>query len=66
MPAIIPNQRFIHEARVYEAGTSYEVSEGEAYYFDKAGWTGEKAGPTGETVTLDVQDVHVQPGSEVV
>lgn len=66
MPAIVPNQKFIHEGKVYEADTSYEVSEGEAYYFAKAGWTGPKGGPTGETVTLDIQDVRVQPGSEVV
>lgn len=65
MPSIIPNQLFKHEGKTYEAGTSYEVTEGEAYYFDKAGWTGEKATGPAEPVTLEIQDVRVKPGTEV-
>lgn len=66
MPTIVPNQNFKHGTKSYVKDESYEVSEGEAYYFTQVGWVGGEANPANETVTLDIQDVKVKSGSEVV
>lgn len=62
---IVPNQTFKHQGKTYEEGQSYDVTEGEAYYFGMVGWTGEKAASPSEPVTLDIQDVRVKTGAEV-
>lgn len=64
MPTIIPNQTFKHGRETYEEGQSYEVSEGEAYYFQMVGWVGPRTVNT-STVTLEVNDVKVKAGTEV-
>lgn len=66
MPEIIPNQNFKHGTETYEKGKPYEVSEGEAYYFEQVGWVGGEPKPTGETHDLEIQDVKVKAGSEVI
>jgi hypothetical protein len=64
MPTIIPNQTFKHGAETYEEGESYEVSEGEAYYFQMSGWVGEK--PDSAThATLEVHDSTLGHEAEV-
>lgn len=65
MAEIIPNQDFKHEGSVFKAGKSYDVSDGEAYYFQKCGWVGEKTEPTGEAVDLEVHDGKHGHESEV-
>lgn len=64
MPEIIPNQTFKHEAKTYEEGKPYEVSEGEAYYFQRAGWVGPKTAVS-ESVTLSIDDSHLGQTAEV-
>lgn len=65
MPEITPNQTFKHGKETYEKGKSYEVSEGEAYYFEQCGWVGPKQPPTGEVHNLEVQDTVIGQTSEV-
>ena len=62
MPEIIPNQNFKHGTQTYEEGTSYDVSEGEAYYFQMVGWVGPKAVGS-DAVTLSVQDGQIGHGA---
>jgi len=64
MPTIIPNQNFKHGTETYKEGESYEVSESEAYYFQMAGWVGEKVGSV-TTATLEVHDSQLGHQAEV-
>lgn len=64
MPTIIPNQTFKHGPEIYEEGKSYEVSEGEAYYFQMVGWVGPKTVGS-DTITLDVHDSTLGHSAEV-
>lgn len=60
---IIPNQEFKHDGKVYEAGKDYDVDENLAFYFNAAGWVGQRAG--GQDATLNIQDMQVGHKSEV-
>lgn len=66
MPTIIPNQSFKHGTQTYEAGESYEVPEAEAYYFTQVGWVGGEPKVTGETHDLEIHDLKVKAGTEVI
>jgi len=61
---IIPNQDFKHGTETYQEGQSYDVSEGEAYYFQMVGWVGPKTEGS-KTVTLDVHDSTLGHSAEV-
>lgn len=64
MPTIIPNQDFKHGTETYQTGQSYEVSEGEAYYFQMVGWVGVRPTDTA-TVSLDIHDSTLGHAAEV-
>lgn len=64
MPEIIPNQPFKHGTETYEEGKPYEVSEGEAYYFQMVGWVGPRT-VNPAAVTLEVHDSQLGHASEV-
>lgn len=64
MPTIIPNQTFKHGTETYEEGKSYEVPEGEAFYFTMVGWVGPRT--MGDSnVTIDIHDSTLGHTAEV-
>ena len=64
---ITPNQDFKHGRETYKKGKPYQVSEGEAYYFQQCGWLSDSpAKKSGKkSTTLEIHDTEHGHEAEV-